>query len=435
MPEKRLVGNQSRGFIEERMQGLEQFMLLVLSNPYLRLDSTLRVFLTLKGTTEFEQAKKAAIGGVGADPSTNPGLARWFGVLRSLPLPSDSDDAIKDLTSAIDEMEARVVGALSAVTQYWESSKATADSLRAMRDSLSDWANAANTASTAFNPTLGSIKEQTGVLSGKLKKTADAFANAYDLAVFSPNEIQIFLLDALVTELHRLRSLRAVLSVRDAAQGAYSRAWVEQDKLQFQAKQWQDKLRQDKASALEPKIAEAVGLMKRLKERLDDISKGILFIESDKNSRARTARIIAMAGQYAALCIASGVRTQELWSGFLASMELDQNTQVTDAQATLTGQTSMHGMDAIAGTPISLPIPSATLAGKPFAVGVTGGAVNTASSPAKDSSTSGALFSGASSSQSTANPSGGALFSGASQTATTTDSSSSGGIFGAAVDL
>ena len=32
----------------------------------------------------------------------------------------------------------------------------------------------------------------------------------------------------------------------------------------------------------------------------------------------------AMAGQYAALCIASGVRTQELWSMFLTNMELDQ---------------------------------------------------------------------------------------------------------------
>ncbi len=67
--------------------------------------------------------------------------------------------------------------------------------------------------------------------------------------------------------MHRLRSLKALLGVREAAQQAYSRAWVEQDKLQFQAKQWRDKLREDKAASLEPKIAEAVGLMKRLKER------------------------------------------------------------------------------------------------------------------------------------------------------------------------
>jgi hypothetical protein len=267
MPEKRLVGNQSRSFIEERMQGLEQFVLLVLSNPYLRLDATLRMFLTQKGQAEFEQAKKAAAGGVGADPTTNAGLARWFGVLRALPLPADADASINELNAAVDDMEARVVAALSAVTRYWEAAKATAESLRLMRDSMGDWATAAGSGSAAMGATLAGLKDHTGVLAGRLKKTADAFANAYDLAVFSPNEIQIFLLDGLVTEVHRLRSLKAVLAVREAAQQAYSRAWVAQDKLMFQAKQWRERLREDKAAQLEPKIAEAVGLMKRMKER------------------------------------------------------------------------------------------------------------------------------------------------------------------------
>lgn len=187
MPEKRLVGNQSKSFIEERMQGLEQFMLLVLSNPYLRLDATLRMFLTLKGENEFTQAKKAAAGGVGADPSQNPGLARWFGVLRALPLPTDADAAVHELTAAVDDMEARVVATLSAVTRYWESSKSTAESLRAMRDALGDWATAAGSSSAAMGPTLNALKDHTGALSGRVKKTSEAFASAYDLAVFSPN--------------------------------------------------------------------------------------------------------------------------------------------------------------------------------------------------------------------------------------------------------
>ena len=46
MPEKRMVGNQGKAFIEERMGGLENFMQLILSNPYLRNDATLRMFLT-----------------------------------------------------------------------------------------------------------------------------------------------------------------------------------------------------------------------------------------------------------------------------------------------------------------------------------------------------------------------------------------------------
>jgi len=73
-----------------------------------------------------------------------------------------------------------------------------------------------------------------------------------------------------------------------------------------------------------------------------------------------------MTGQYAALCIASGVRSQELWTSFMSSMSLEQNTQVTDAQATLTGASSMHGLDAVAGTPNSLHVPTLVLHGAAF---------------------------------------------------------------------
>ena len=79
--------------------------------------------------------------------------------------------------------------------------------------------------------------------------------------------------------------------------------------------------------------------------------------ESDKCSRARIARFTAMVGQYSALCIASGVRTQELWTAFMSTMSLNQSAMVKDAQDTLTGKASMHGLDAQAGSSLSLPAP------------------------------------------------------------------------------
>jgi hypothetical protein len=85
------------------------------------------------------------------------------------------------------------------------------------------------------------------------RKSAGAAADGFALTTLlrlSPattvRSVQIFLMDGLVTEIHRLRSLKALLSVRDAAQAAYSRAWVAQDKLHFQAKQFRDKGRNDK---------------------------------------------------------------------------------------------------------------------------------------------------------------------------------------------
>ena len=364
MPEKRVVGNQGKAFIEERMAGLENFMLLVLSNPYLRHDATLRMFLTQKGGSEFEQAKKAAAQGVGADPSANPGLGRWFGVLRHLSLPADADTACRELAAYCAETELKLVNCLGAVTRYYEAAKALSDALRAVRESFAEFHVSATAAVGMLSDTVKPVRDLTSDLSERVKRTADVFSNAYDLSVFSPNEIQIFLLDGLVSEVHRVRGLKTLLEVRDAAQKDYSAAWLAQDKAAFTEKQFREKGRPDKADAMAPKVAEAVTLMKRMKERLDDISKGVLHVEAGRLARARVERLLAMTGEFAALCIASGVRSQELWTGFLGAMGLGQEAMVRDAQATLTGLMSMHSLDAT-GFAVAYVLPAAAIKDAP----------------------------------------------------------------------
>ena len=146
-----------------------------------------------------------------------------------------------------------------------------------------------------------------------------------------------------------------------------------------------------------------------------------------------------MAGQYSALCIASGVRSQELWGNFLHAMALDQNAMVAEAQATLTGQTSMHGIDAVAGSNVSLPAPSSALAGG--AVSYPGGA---AASAAATVAASPARAAAAPPAAPTAAPAAsGALFVGSSASvpepaaAPATAAAGGGGLFGgdASVDL
>lgn len=274
--------------------GLENFLLLLLANPYIRADATLRVFLTQRGTAEFEQAKKAAAQGVGADPASNPGLARWFGVLCRLSLPVDADAACRELAVHCAETEMRLVNTLGACSRYYEAAKGLSESLKAVRDAVSDFHASCNTAAAGLSDTLAPLRSATVSLGGRLKKSADAFANAHDLSVFAPNEIQIFLLDGLVAEIHRVRGLKALLEVREAAQREYAAAWQAQDKLNFQEKSLRDKGQAPKADALAPKVAEAVAGMKRLKERLDDISKGLLHIEAERLARTRVDRIVAM---------------------------------------------------------------------------------------------------------------------------------------------
>ncbi|RYG40409.1 hypothetical protein EON68_04285, partial [archaeon] len=323
---------------------------------------TLHKFLSTRDGTEFEQLKKAVNQGVGAIPASNPGLQRWFTALRNLPMVKDSEGPCRELTAYIAETEVKLVSCLAAVTRYFDATKALSESLRAVRDSFFDYHATCNSSVSTMSDLLSGTRRNTGVIGDNVKRVADVFSSVYDLSVFSPNEIQIFLLDGLVSEVHRTRGLKALLEVRESAMKDYSAAWMAQDKLNFTAKAYREKGNNEKAAALGPKIAEANLTMQSMKDRLDDITKGLLFVETDRLSRIRSERLIAMAGQFAALCIASGVRTQELWTGFLGAMRLNQEDMVRDAQATLTGMSSMHSLDAT-GSAIALPVPTVVLEG------------------------------------------------------------------------
>ena len=220
-----------------------------------------------KGAPEFEQAKNAAAQGVGSDPAANPGLAHWFGVLRHITLPADADKACAELNAYLEESELRVNASLGAVMTYHDAARGLTDALKGVKESIAEWASHATAAGTGLSEQLLSVRTSSAALAARLKTVAVATGHAHDLSVFAPNEIQIFVMDGLVTEIHRIRSLKSLIAVRAAAEGAYSRAWVAQDKLEFQAKGFREKGRQDRADALQPKIAEAVGIMKRMKER------------------------------------------------------------------------------------------------------------------------------------------------------------------------
>lgn len=140
---------------------------------------------------EYEQGKKAHTSGMGADPSANPGLRAWFGVLRHLNLPLDADAAASELAAFVDDSEAKVTAALAAVTRYYEAAKATTDSLRALRDALADWTTGCTSAASALSETLAPVRSSLSVLGVRLKKGCDAFSNVYDLSVFAPNEVQV----------------------------------------------------------------------------------------------------------------------------------------------------------------------------------------------------------------------------------------------------
>ena len=136
LPEKRVVGNTGDAFIEERRRGLTYWLQLIVANPYLRNDHTLRLFMTVQTPMEWEQAKRAAASGTGSNPAENEGLRQWFGCLRHYRIPVDHETAIAEVQADADEADNDAMFLLSGITDYYEASKRMTEALKKVRGAI-----------------------------------------------------------------------------------------------------------------------------------------------------------------------------------------------------------------------------------------------------------------------------------------------------------
>eukprot|EP01138_Halocafeteria_seosinensis_P014438 gb/GECG01014739.1/.p1 GENE.gb/GECG01014739.1/~~gb/GECG01014739.1/.p1 ORF type:complete len:517 (+),score=91.25 gb/GECG01014739.1/:1-1551(+) len=333
LPPKKIVGNQNNTFIEERRQGLEKWLREIAGNPYLRKDSTFYMFLTTPDATEFEQAKKAADNGAGADPNENKGLARWFGVLQKYPLPQEYTAAVDEVERECNSSKEILERAVRACNDYFKAAQSLNDALTNMRETFEMWRSSSESSSSP----VPAAATATGELTEVLSNTEKAFSEAADLAGFSPNEIKMFLMTSFNNELRRVNAMRDLLDLLKSARSAYEDAFGKVDSLKFKEKQLRSKGKMEQADALSPKIAEAEEMRKKAKDRVEDITKGILNVEAAKVCRARVQNLTSTFGQFAALNMASGERTQTLWQTLMSDLQLDSEAMVARAQSTLTG--------------------------------------------------------------------------------------------------
>jgi len=336
LPPKRAVNNSDSNFIEERRAGLQQWLLDVTASPYLKSDTTLKTFVSISSSSEFEQAKKAVLqGGGGANPAENPGLAHWFGVLRAYQLPEDYPAAIGEVQGMANEMEKTIESALSAVEAYHEAALRLDETMSDMQMAFQGIADTADRCAGSLSSSLGPARQATSQLHEQLALGARAFREIGELNHFAPNELEKFIAASLRSEQRRVGGLQALMEVRAAAEREYAAAFKAQDALQLQEKQLKDKGKDELLAKLAPRVVDACALTQRMLERVEDITKGVLCFEAARNSRARLANIKNMIGQYATLGIASGERTQQVWSVLLLDAGLDQASMLARAQAIL----------------------------------------------------------------------------------------------------
>jgi len=341
LPEKKVIGNTGPEFIDERRRGLTSFMRNVCINPYLRNDTTLKLFLTVHdtGAGEWEQTKKAASAGEGAHPSANLGLNRWFGVLRHLSLPADADAAASSLNLHLIDLDKALKALQDAVVVYTGLTAKLAEVLGEVKRMTSAVQVTAAGGVATLSAALPEPSEHADSFSAIFTKFDTAVTNLTE-AVAAPDHIKLFLDDPIIKEITRISALRELLSIRDGACREYNTAWQRQEKLEFEQKQFELKGRHDKASLMEPQVAQAGQYVKQCRERLDDISKGLLHVEARKFGTVRNEKFTHIFGQYGALGVQAASRVNDVWVTFLGAMGLSEHDMVPAAQQTLSASSS-----------------------------------------------------------------------------------------------
>jgi len=337
LPEKKAIGNKEQDFIGDRMKGLASFMRNIVANPYLRNDHTLNLFLTLgdSGAGEWEQAKKAVAAGDGSLPTTNVGLNQWFGVLRHLSVPSTADAALPALSAHLIELEKNLLQLQVVIAKYIDVSSKIFEALGEIKSLTTAVESTASAGVGTLSASLELARHHAEGFATIFSKLGVAVSSLHEVAKFSVNEIGLFLLDPVSKELARIQSMRDLLAVRDIVGRDYAAARQKEERLIFEQNQFALKGRQDKAAQMEPTIQAATLAVRQCKERLDDVTKGLIHVEARKFGTIRNTKFTHIFGQYAALGLCSSVKTKELWETFVASLGLSEPDMLGIAQHTL----------------------------------------------------------------------------------------------------
>lgn len=184
-----------------------------------------------------------------------------------LPLPEDAEAAITSLRQLASETEASLQGVLHAARKFMDRSAAYAASLQELNDAVNAWSaktvgGAAAMACVPFlilpvrltprhcmtqTPIVEDMPDalevsraHANVLLESLGYAATAMTEWHDLACFQPNEVRLFLVTGMEVELQKLRAFKDLISAREAAQQAYTNAWHQLDRAEFQQKKHRD---------------------------------------------------------------------------------------------------------------------------------------------------------------------------------------------------
>lgn len=263
---------------------------------------------------------------------------QWDRAMEHIPLPSEDVHAtITGLRHTVEAMSRELDSVLKATRAFKEASNAYAEALDVFKGSVDTLQKSTAQTGGKIMDIAADSRTETRLFSATLSKTSTALGQWHDLACFQPNEISLFLEDALVHESDRMRALAHMFQVRDAAYSTYQSCFNTCNRRRADHAGLLAKGKADKAKKMEPAIEAAQAAMDDAETRMNNCMKGIIYLHFGRCVQDCDKRIALAVGQFASLGVASGLRLQQLWKDLLVDIGLDPQHMMEMTQKRLAG--------------------------------------------------------------------------------------------------
>lgn len=347
-----------KGFLKLRMRHLNIFMSKLISNPYIRSDTSVMDFFSVAEPKQWKMTKKSAekeqkimmakqvkgdsmeaVAAVASKP--NIGQSKWQEAIDTYELPDNTDAMIRRVQQQVTVLVRLMKAVLKSSNKLVQQSHQYAMEMGEFNVAFQALVHTEQTSG------LGQGEASSPELTTILSKMGYMFNSWQEVLKFQPGVNQMLLHEVLNFELRMVQSLQDLFKQRQSMLNAASKASMNLTNTELKKQAALTRGKGAEAKKLDIKIAEALTHVKRCNYVVNFMTKGLFYSELESFTKNKVVAFREMMAQFAAAHAAYAKRLHEQWEISLDSIgdQIDKNVMISRANTTLEQLDMSAGVD------------------------------------------------------------------------------------------
>jgi hypothetical protein len=347
-----------KGFLKLRMRHLNIFLSKLISNPYLRSDTSLMDFFSVGEKKEWSSTKKSAIkeqnlimakeksGNTNEKVSAvtskpNIGQVKWVEAIDAYELPDNTDASIRRIKQQVMVLERLMKAVLKSSNKLVQQSHQYATEMGEFNVAFQALVHTEQTSG------LGSGDASSPELTAILSKMGYMFSSWHEVLKFQPGVNQMLLHEVLNFELRMIKSLQDLFKQRQTMLDAGTKAQSHLTNVELKKQGLLSRGKDADAAKMDKKINDALLNQKRCNYVTNFMTKGLFYSELERFTSDKVTAFREMMAQFAAAHAAYAKRLSEQWTLSLDSVadSVDKELMIQKANSTLEALDMSAGID------------------------------------------------------------------------------------------